>query len=130
MSKSKTTVKMVTQWFLEAIAVSPLTALDINCSICNMPLRADQKIQWDHIHGEAMGGPHHWTNLRPVHYDPCHKAKSKKDVAALAKIDRITGITKGRPKRTWKPRPFTKSKRKMRSRSSFQSKRPASWSLK
>lgn len=71
------------------------------CSICGEPLLPGQQIQFDHIHGHAMGGPHEYQNLRPIHYDPCHKAKSKRDVAALAKVDRITGVTKGRPKTKW-----------------------------
>jgi hypothetical protein len=55
-----------------------------------------------------MGGPHEYQNLRPIHYDPCHKRKSKRDVAAKAKVARITGVTKGRPKKKWASRPFPK----------------------
>lgn len=82
------------------------------CTECNDILFPGQQIQFDHIHGHAMGGPHEYKNLRPIHYDPCHKAKSKRDVAALAKVDRLTGVTKGKPKRKWAtgqkipPRPF------------------------
>lgn len=63
------------------------------CPECGMPILPGQVVQFDHIHGHAMGGPHEYQNLRPIHYDPCHKAKSKRDVGALAKVDRITGVT-------------------------------------
>lgn len=88
----------------------------LECGICHGPIGAEDEIQFDHIHGHAMGGPHEYQNLRPVHYDPCHKAKSKRDVAALAKVKRITGVTKGRPKTKW-------LKRKMDGGRKFQ-KRP------
>lgn len=69
------------------------------CPICGEPLEPGQAIQFDHHHADGMGGPHEYQNLRPIHYDPCHKKKSKKDAAALAKVARITGKTKTKPKR-------------------------------
>lgn len=68
------------------------------CYICGDPVLPEQTIQFDHIHAVTHDGPHEYQNLRPVHYDPCHKAKSKKDVAAKAKGDRILGLTKTKPK--------------------------------
>src|ERR1700761_7182098 len=61
------------------------------CSICREPLLAGQNIQFDHIHAVVHGGPHEYKNLRPIHYDPCHKNKTAKDVAANAKVKRILG---------------------------------------
>lgn len=78
------------------------------CSICKMPLLPGQSIQFDHIYADKLGGAHEYQNLRPIHYDPCHKGKSKRDIGAMAKIDRITGITGTRPKKKISSRPFQK----------------------
>lgn len=67
------------------------------CGICGEDCLPGQNIQFDHIHSNAMDGQHEYQNLRPVHYDPCHKRKSAKDVAALAKTKRI--IKGGRKRR-------------------------------
>lgn len=95
----KMAVDALLNWFAEA-------QLWVRCSECDEYLLAGQSIQFDHIHGYAMGGPHEYQNLRPIHYDPCHKAKSKRDVAALAKVDRITGKTKNGPKAKIRSRPM------------------------
>ncbi len=84
------------------MAVDCLLGLyQIRCGICKEQLFPGDAVQFDHVHSDAMGGPHEHDNLRPVHYDPCHKMKSKRDVAALAKVDRITGVTKGPKKKAW-----------------------------
>lgn len=94
---------------------------------CGEPLLPGQQIQFDHIHGDGMGGPHEYQNLRPIHYDPCHKRKTKRDVAALAKVDRITGVTGkkkkdrrclrlARPRRKMQSRPFANGHRPMRAK--------------
>lgn len=59
------------------------------CKICGEELQPGQNIQFDHIHADVHGGPHEFENLRPVHYDPCHKKKTKADVQANAKVKRI-----------------------------------------
>jgi len=59
------------------------------CAECGEPLRPGDIIQLDHRHSDAMGGAHEYQNICPIHYDPCHKRKSAKDVAALAKVKRI-----------------------------------------
>ena len=97
MSKSKTTKADVQDWFLHAAIVVERPVI---CSICREPIRPGERVDWDHLHAEGLGGEHHWSNLRPLHHE-CHKRKTKADVQALAKIDRITGVTKGRPKRKW-----------------------------
>lgn len=84
------------------------------CPVDGEPLLPGQVIQFDHVHAHALGGGHTYLDIRPIHYDPCHKKKTKADVQALAKVDRITGVTKGRPKTKWAtgqkipPRPFQK----------------------
>lgn len=98
MSKSKTTIGQVTEWFLRRERRWPI------CSICAWPLLAGERVHWDHIHSEGMGGPHVVDNLRPVHFE-CHKKKTKTDVQALAKVDRITGKTgQKKRKRKWATR--------------------------
>ncbi len=77
------------------------------CGVCDEKCYPGQDIQFDHIHADKLGGQHEYQNLRPVHTE-CHKRKSKKDVGALAKIDRITGKTKNKPKAKIKSRPFQK----------------------
>lgn len=85
------------------------------CTECGDPILPGQTIQFDHTHADKRGGGHTFRDIRPIHYDPCHKRKSKRDVAALAKIDRITGKTKNGPKRKipspnkpWPKRPMRK----------------------
>lgn len=80
------------------------------------PLMPGDAIQFDHIHADTFGGAHEYQNLRPIHTER-HKKKTKQDVQDKAKIDRITGVTKGRPKTKW-------PKRKMDGGRKFQ-KRPA-----
>jgi len=47
------------------------------CPECKEPLLPGQNIHFDHIHADVLGGEHHYSNLRPIHYDPCHKKKAK-----------------------------------------------------
>ena len=97
------TRKMVVDWFLWSLKQRGIV---VPCGICKEPLEPGDDIQWDHIHATVFWGPHEYQNIRPVHYDPCHKRKTKADVQANAKIDRITGKTKGRPKKSWPKRPM------------------------
>jgi len=59
------------------------------CYICKKPITLGQVMQFDHIHADVHDGPHEFKNLRPVHYDPCHKKKTAKDIAANAKVKRL-----------------------------------------
>lgn len=87
------------------------------CAECCFALLPGQNIQFDHVHCDGLGGPHVHQNLRPIHYDPCHKKKSKRDVAALAKIDRITGVTGNRRRKPpMKSRGFGKQSRPFQKR--------------
>ena len=70
------------------------------CQICDKPILAGQDIQFDHHHAIIHDGPHDYKNLRPLHKD-CHKLKTAQDIKDNCKIKRLTGQTKGRPKRKW-----------------------------
>lgn len=90
------------------------------CGLCQIPLRPGDDIEWDHIHATTFAGPHHYTNLRPVH-DHCHKAKTKLDVQANAKVKRLSNPKPS--KRPMKPsgrkipsRPFSASQRRPKQR--------------
>lgn len=107
------TRKMAVDCLLDRILTDTRTAMGdgvdrvhLLCRVCGEPLLPGQAIQFDHIHADALGGPHEYKNIRPIHYDPCHKAKSKRDVGALAKIDRITGLTCTGPKKQIPSRPL------------------------
>lgn len=79
------------------------------CSECEEPLLPGQAIQFDHIHAHVHGGEHSYRNLRPIHYDPCHKKKTKADIQANAKIKRIRGETKQGPKRAIPSKPLSRN---------------------
>lgn len=73
------------------------------------PLLPGQPIQFDHIHADVHGGPHEYENLRPIHV-AAHKKKTKRDIAAKAKGDRLLGLTCTKPSRKIPSRPFQKRK--------------------
>lgn len=78
------------------------------CGICRLTIAPGQNIQFDHIHAIVHQGPHEYQNLRPVHAE-CHKAKTKADIQANAKVKRILA---DKPSK----RPMQKSSRKIPSR--------------
>jgi len=80
----------------------------LKCAISGEPMRPGDPVEIDHIHADALGGKHEYRNFRPV-LKAAHKPKSKRDVQALAKIDRITGVTKQGPKRKIPTRKFAKA---------------------
>ena len=106
-----------------------LNGMVLNCAICGEPILPEQTIQFDHVHSDVMGGPHEYQNIRPVHYDPCHKRKTKKDIAAKDKVKRIRGERKPRVKKRIPPGKMLKSSpswprgRKIQSRP-FQKRKP------
>ena len=97
MSKSPMTIRLLTQWLVAKFAIP--------CGLCSQELEPEDGIQWDHIHAEVFSGPHVYDNLRPVHVE-CHKKKTKADVQANAKIKRILGLTKNKPKKKIPTRKF------------------------
>jgi hypothetical protein len=82
----------------------------IICGICGGDIHPGQEVEWDHVHSLVMGGSHVFTNLRPVHADPCHKRKSALDVKANAKVKRLRGLTCNGPKKKIQSRGFDKTK--------------------
>lgn len=80
--------------------------LRLLCGWCREPLLPWQVIQFDHVHAVVHGGDHSYLNLRPIHYDPCHKEKSARDVAANAKVKRIAAGGRKRKGPKMKSRPF------------------------
>jgi len=65
-----------------------LEAHDSHCYICG--LRIDPTCEaWDVDHELALGlaGADDDSNWRPVHVDPCHKDKTRKDVQRMRKAD-------------------------------------------
>lgn len=82
----------------------------IACPECHEPVLPGQRIEWDHRHCVALDGPHEYQNLRPVHYDPCHKKKTARDIKALAKTKRLRGETKTGPKAKIANRGFDKTR--------------------
>ncbi len=76
------------------------------CAICTRQLRPRQ---WDCDHRVALvnGGEHRERNLVPVCTDPCHRDKSKNDVAEKSSVYRrklsAAGIRKRKtPMRGWR----------------------------
>jgi 5-methylcytosine-specific restriction endonuclease McrA len=62
------------------------------CYYCHQPITNDE---WDdeHIIPKEMMPPgsdwNDWSNRAPIHRVPCHKEKTAKDIAAIAKSNRI-----------------------------------------
>lgn len=90
-----------------------LSKFQCYCPGCGEQLLPGQDIQWDHHHADALGGPHTYENLRPMHTE-CHRIKTSgtkatsygSDIHAIRKIKRLTGKVKTRPKRKWPKRAF------------------------
>jgi 5-methylcytosine-specific restriction endonuclease McrA len=96
------------------IATNSGSVLAFKCTECGKPIFSGQKIQFDAVHAHKLGGEHGYMDLRPIHYDPCHKNKTARDVKAIAKVKRLRGETCTGPKRKIPSRPFPKTKRPMR----------------
>lgn len=79
----------------------------VTCAICGKDIKPGQAIEWDHVHALVHGGPHVFSNLRPLHED-CHKAKTARDIAANAKVKRLTGQTCNGPVKKIPSRPMAK----------------------
>lgn len=75
---------------------------------CNADLLG-QPFEVDHIHALVHGGDNAENNYRALCI-PCHRKKSAQDLKDRAKINRITGKTKGPPKRNWPTGPKLQSR--------------------
>jgi hypothetical protein len=82
--------------------------LEVPCPECGGGIGPDDEIQWDHRAALVHDGAHEYQNIRPVHYDPCHKAKSRRDVQAQAKVKRIAKGGRTRKGQPIKSRGFQK----------------------
>ncbi len=92
------------------------------CWLCKLKIGANEAYDIDHQVSRELGGSDEDDNLAPAHKD-CHLAKTKQDVAMIAKSNRIrrsNGPVELRKKRKaipspanhkWPSRPF-KSRRK------------------
>lgn len=72
------------------------------CAVCGGKIDDTQK--WELDHGRALGllGEDEAENLFPVHARPCHKIKTKDDVARISKAKRVEIKRYGaKPKRSW-----------------------------
>lgn len=58
------------------------------CWLCKLKIAAGDPFDIDHQVSRELGGSDEDDNLAPAHKD-CHKAKSKRDVAMIAKSNRI-----------------------------------------
>lgn len=58
------------------------------CWLCKLKIAADAPYDIDHQVSREIGGSDEDENLAPAHKD-CHKAKTKQDVKAIAKSNRI-----------------------------------------
>lgn len=58
----------------------------MDCHICGgVILPATEKWEAEHVLMRALGG----TVVKPAHYSPCHKAKTKVDVKTYSKAKRV-----------------------------------------
>ncbi len=75
------------------------------CQLSDRKIFPGDKWQLDHIVALSVGGEHRESNLQPV-LDIPHKAKTRADVAAKAKADRLRkkhiGAMPQKPKSKWK----------------------------
>ena len=90
------------------------------CWLCKYKIGADESYDIDHQVSRELGGSDDDDNLAPAHKD-CHREKSKSDVKAIAKSNRIrraNGPVELRKKRKAIPSPanFKWASRKFASR--------------
>lgn len=90
------------------------------CPLCGEKLGALDDLHYDHALALGIGGPDTVENLQAVHKS-CHAVKTNgrkattygSDKHAIAKLDRLTGVTgQGKRKRKIPSRPMQKGKRR------------------
>lgn len=59
------------------------------CWICRLKIMPYEPFDIDHQVSRELGGSDDDDNLAPAHKTPCHRDKSKQDVAMIAKSNRI-----------------------------------------
>lgn len=75
------------------------------CAGCRAKLQG--LVEFDHAHALGMGGKDDEDNLRPL-CPECHKAKTKADAKARAKVRRLRGESRARRKIKIAVRGFSK----------------------
>lgn len=93
------------------------------CYLCGLPISDGESYDLDHELSRELGGSDMDNNLRPAHRT-CHRRKSKLDVAAIAKSNRIrraNGPTDERrkSKKPLRSRPFQQRYRPLQSRNTL-----------
>lgn len=82
------------------------------CWLCKLKIEVNDPWDADHMIAREIGGSDDDDNLAPAHKD-CHKAKTKRDVVAIAKSNRIirkaNPETRKKSKRPIQSRGFDKS---------------------
>lgn len=68
------------------------------CHICDMKIQVGQKWEVEHVIALTIGGADDESNMRPAH-KACHAVKTKVDVAAGAKCQRVKAKHYGIKKR-------------------------------
>jgi hypothetical protein len=111
----------------EVIAVLLNQGVKISCPACRRPITDPKNVQREHLHQLGLDGQEVIENCQYWHKTPCSHEKTHgtkatsagSDAHARAKVRRLSGQTKGRPKRKWPSskipsRPFPEVKRPMR----------------
>ena len=86
------------------------------CYLCALPIPDGARFDVDHEIARELGGADDISNYRPAHPE-CHRLKSKRDVALIAKSNRIRRNADPETRRTtrhpirsrkaaWPSRPF------------------------
>lgn len=78
------------------------------CWLCKLKIAADEPYDIDHQVSRELGGSDEDDNLAPAHKD-CHRTKTKADVKAIAKSNRIRRALNPETRRVSK-RPIPKPK--------------------
>lgn len=102
MTRPRNSVKARRECFDKHKRTDALGRIVMDCHICNgVILPGIDRWEAEHVIMHVVGG----EEIKPAHYSPCHKLKTKSDVKKWSKAKRVRdrrfGIT--RPKGFYKP---------------------------
>lgn len=85
--------------FTNAQRLAVLGAYNTRCAECGVSLR---NVKWeiDHTLCLELGGKHEPANWRPLCAIPCHRSKTKRDIAMVAKARRLRKREAGEQRKT------------------------------